>query len=122
MLAMMAKANRCSSFISAFTKSSGELTSSHILHTFRNFYIVTYFSKASSTLENINLFLTNCPLSSLDSSDQSILNAPLTIDELGEALALLAPAKSLGDKELSVEVYKRYAGVLLLREGVFFFF
>lgn len=46
---------------------------------------------------------------------------PLTIDELGEALALSVPAKSPGADELPVEVYKRYAGVLLPRLRFFFF-
>lgn len=57
----------------------------------------TYFYKAFPTLEDINLFLSKSPLPSLHSSDRSMLNAPLTIDVLGEAFDLSTPAKSPGD-------------------------
>lgn len=122
MLAMMVRSQKGSSHIEAITNPTGTLVSSHadVLSTFREFYADVYSSKFSPTPGEISSFLDECNIPQLSALDAVQLNAPLTTDELLDALALFSPGKSQGSDGLPAEVYKRYSKLLIPHlKGVF---
>lgn len=64
-------------------------------------------------MKDICLFLDKYPLPCLSSSDASLLNAPLTEEELLEVLAHTQNSRAPGADGLLAEVYKRYSTQLI---------
>lgn len=73
MLAMMAKFNKGSTFISAVRDSNGNIIDTHsdIIKAFSAFYSDLYCSKISSTTAAIREFLSECSLPQLSQADSA---------------------------------------------------
>lgn len=59
-------------------------------------------------------FLDQCPLPTLSTGACKVLHAPITLEELTEAVASMANSKSPGTGGLPAEIYKRYSEPLLI--------
>lgn len=111
----IAREQRDSTNISAIRAESGEIhtLSPDILNYFHQFYKDLYSSKISYTLSDMVRFFQACPFPQLSEVDREMLNSPITLVELEDALDGASHHKSPGSDRLPAEVYSHYGKVLL---------
>lgn len=116
MLALLAKSQQASSHIVAVANPQGTIcySTQDIIDTFKDFFQEVYTSKVHPSQEDICTFLDKYPLPCISTADAGLLNAPLTEEELLEALAHTQNDKAPGADGLPAEVFKRYATQLIL--------
>lgn len=80
---------------------------------FRDFFAELYTSRTPNERDSMNHFLENIPFPRLTEDQISMLDAPLTTDEIAEALAGFTRSKSPGSDGLPVEFYLQYSELLI---------
>lgn len=115
MLAMLSKSQQPSSLIGVVHYIQGVpcYTTKSIMDVFKLFFQDVYSSKVQPSQEDICSFLEKYPIPCLSDSDSALLSAPLTEEELLEALAHAQNSRAPGADGLPAEVYKRYASQLI---------
>lgn len=112
---MVARTQQASSYIDAITNVQGVVTYAHaeIIQTFQHFYTDLYSSKFVSSQAEILQFLDRCLLPTVNEADLAILNGPITLEEITEALVGFSNDTSPGADGLLLEVNKKYTETLL---------
>lgn len=79
---------------------------------FRQFYETLYTSESTSLPETMQSFLDECELPSLSQTDRDALEADITCEELLATIGSMKNAKSPGPDGFSIEIYKKFGGLL----------
>lgn len=114
-LAMLAKSNAAPSTVLAIRSQSGEVVSStlKIVQAFRDYYKKLYSSQKRGKEAKMEDFLRGLDIPTISQEERDILDAPISIAELHQAVAGMATHKSPGPDGLPIETYKRYGEVLI---------
>lgn len=104
-LAVTARSQQGESHIETIQDSAGNKVRdvAQILDVFSIFFKELYASKVSPTEEELVQFVDQCTLPSLSTEGRRLLNEPITIEELTEAVAAMANSKSPGTDGLPAE-------------------
>lgn len=115
LLASIAKAQRGSSLITEIKTSGGDTVSDprQILGEFHTFYRALYTSRFAKSAEDLNAFLDGLSFTTLSEEQVEFLDSPITLEEVGEAVAALQNNKSPGVDGLPLEIFKEYSEILL---------
>lgn len=110
LLALVAKAQRGSSFILAVRTVEGEVvtTTNDILPVFHTFYADLYTSRLTYSKPQVRQFLQSIDLPTLSDTDRALLEEPLTLEEMQDAVSTMPEHKAPGADGLPAEVYKRF--------------
>lgn len=96
MLALLARSQQTSSFITAISDRGGFLKLQMADRVFCTFYVDLYSAKVQLSSSQIDDFLDSCSLPCLSTSDTKLLYAPLTDEELSLALKQSHNGKKTG--------------------------
>lgn len=83
-----------------------------VVDVFRAFYASLYSSKTDKSKQEITDFLSNIAFTQLTSSQIEILEAPISKDDVAEAMSHLASSKAPGSDGLPLEFYNTYSEIL----------
>lgn len=84
-----------------------------IVKCFQDFYGDLYRSKTSVPREESLNFLRGITLPTLEEDDRKMLDGPIELEELQEAVQGMPNNKAPGPDGLPIEIYKKYGGLLL---------
>lgn len=87
---------------------------------FRSFFASLYSSAASKSGEEMAEMLADIELPMLSQSQNEMLEAPITRDDIEDAISHLNPSKAPGSDGLPLEFYTTYAKTLVPRLNVIF--
>lgn len=113
-LALLARTNSPSSIIPMIKTTEGEISSDPLVINglFTEFYSDLYKSRHCPERGEMEKFLEGTKLPVLLDTDMNSLDAPITLEELRQAIVDMPNQKSPGPDGLPVEVYKQYGEVL----------
>lgn len=86
-----------------------------VAHEFQIFYTDLYTSKTDRPLEELRHLLHSIDFPTLTASQVDLLEAPITEECIGEAIANLPASKTPGSDGLPLEFYSHFQEVLIPR-------
>lgn len=114
LLAHQLKAKRASSHIAQLRDESGSLTSDpdEINNIFKLYYSNLYTSEFCDEEHNLLKFFSNLDMPKISTTDHEMLDAPLNLTEIKEAIKSMNSGKSPGPDGYPVEFYKKFSDQL----------
>lgn len=115
LLAKTVKASQTSPSISALRALGGKLVNAPtcIMQEMVKFYSDLYKSQVDYSPDDLQDYLQGIELPCLADAQRLLLDAPIKLEELQEALSLFPNSKAPGDDGLPMEIFKQYGGVVL---------
>lgn len=92
-----------------------------VVDEFRSFFTFLYSLATNNSTEEIMSFLADIEVPTLTHSQNELLEAPITVDEITKAISLLNPSKAPGSDGLPLEFYTTYKETLIPRLHELFF-
>lgn len=115
LLSMVVCSQSGPSHVSKMISESGEEVSKSedVLHVFQEFYQCLYSSRFVGENEALSQYLVQISVPILSDDSRSLLDQPLTVEELEDALRLAPNEKAPGSDGLPAEFYKLHSDTLL---------
>lgn len=79
------------------------------------FYSNLYRSRVNYSTTELQEYLQAIELPGLSTSQSTLLDSPIKLEELQEALSLFPNSEAPGDDGIPMEVFKQYGGIMLPR-------
>ncbi|KAJ1132607.1 hypothetical protein NDU88_010914 [Pleurodeles waltl] len=93
-------------------EGSRKLSPAQINNAFREYYMQLYGKPSDLRTESFDEYLQQIPLPTLSAEDKEALGGPVSVEEVNEAIAQLAPGKTPGTDGLPMDFYKKYRSLL----------
>ena len=115
MLLLLCRTNSPPSNVPAIRTAGGEISTNGqaVINTFCEYYKTLYKSKKGARRGDMEDFFQAITVPTLPAKDMQDLEAPITLEEIKQAVAGMPNQKTPGPDGLPIEVYKRYGEVLL---------
>ena len=114
-LARIANSHQRSPAIGAIRSGSGGIVSQpeQIMQELAGFYEILYSPGMTYAQGDLELYLAQLAFPGLSDAQRTLLDKPLTVEEMMEAVSAFPNCKAPGEDGLPMEVYKQYSEVLL---------